>query len=45
MGNATDLVVVGGTTEAHRMTEPVSRFFYRIGNALVMPREQVPAGS
>jgi flavodoxin len=26
-----DLVVIGGPTEAHRMTEPVVRFFDRIG--------------
>lgn len=28
--DSTDLVVVGGPTEAHRMTEPVARFFDRI---------------
>lgn len=28
---STDLVVVGGPTEAHRMTEPVARFLNRIG--------------
>lgn len=27
----TDLVVVGGPTEGHRMTEPIARFFDRIG--------------
>ncbi len=27
--DSTDLVVVGGPTEAHRMTEPVARFFRR----------------
>ncbi len=28
--DTTDLVVVGGPTEAHRMTEPLARFFDRI---------------
>lgn len=29
------LVVVGGPTEAHRMTEPVARWFDQVGGALV----------
>jgi len=28
----TDLVVVGGPTEAHRMTEPMTKFFARVPN-------------
>jgi flavodoxin len=28
-----DLIVVGGPTEAHRMTEPVARFFDQVGKA------------
>jgi flavodoxin len=31
----TDLVVVGGPTEAHRMTEPVAQLFDRIGKSLL----------
>lgn len=32
VGEATDLVVVGGPTEAHRMSEPVAQLFDRVGD-------------
>ena len=32
----TDLVIVGGPTEAHRITEPVAQFFDRIGKGALV---------
>jgi flavodoxin len=36
--DSTDLVVIGGPTEAHRMSEPVARFFDRIAKGALAGR-------